>query len=116
MQSADRAGRGEPHLPRQARLPGSVSAEHHAELHAIQKQCTDVPGVKSSHQGDDDLAHTNGFVRRVLLRELHSYFPIDGEGFGNQGFRHNYHFCSEIHTAFAYHGSGTFSFAVFINN
>ena len=37
--------------------------------------------------------------------ESSSYFPIDGEGFGNEGRSHNFHFCSEVHTAFAYHGN-----------
>lgn len=39
-----------------------------------------------------------------------SFFPIDNEGFGNQGNSHNYHFTLETHLKFFYVEGGTFSF------
>lgn len=38
------------------------------------------------------------------------FFPIDGAGFGQEGFVHNYHFTTEIHTSFEYHGGESFTF------
>ncbi len=51
-----------------------------------------------------------------------SYFPLDNEGFGNQGYNHNFSFTTEIHTSFTYNGGEIFTFQgdddvfVFINN
>lgn len=51
-----------------------------------------------------------------------SYFPLDNEGFGNQGYNHNFSFTTEIHTSFTYNGGEIFTFDgdddvfVFINN
>lgn len=51
-----------------------------------------------------------------------NFFPIDGQGFGNQGDSHNYSFTYEIHTTFTYETGQIFSFTgdddlwVFINN
>ncbi len=51
-----------------------------------------------------------------------AYFPIDGQGWGNQGNGHNYHFTMELHTTFTYQAGQTFNFRgdddvwVFINN
>jgi fibro-slime domain-containing protein len=51
-----------------------------------------------------------------------SFFPIDNQGFGNQGEPHNFAFTYQIHTAFTYQSGQTFSFTgdddvfVFINN
>ncbi len=39
-----------------------------------------------------------------------AFFPIDGQGFGNQGNPHNFHFTTEIHTEFVYNGGEVFTF------
>ena len=39
-----------------------------------------------------------------------SFFPIDGELFGDEGLSHNYHFTLELHTEFTYRGGEVFSF------
>jgi fibro-slime domain-containing protein len=39
------------------------------------------------------------------------FFPIDGQGFGNQGAPHNYSFTVEIHAVFTYKGGETFQFS-----
>jgi fibro-slime domain-containing protein len=39
-----------------------------------------------------------------------AFFPIDGQGFGNEGFNHNFHFTTEIHTSFKYQGGESFTF------
>jgi fibro-slime domain-containing protein len=50
-----------------------------------------------------------------------AFFPIDGQGSGNQGRNHNFHFTVEIRTRFIYRGGETFRFTgdddifVFIN-
>ena len=50
-----------------------------------------------------------------------SFFPIDDQGWGNEGNPHNYHFTLEMHTNFKYEGGEIFTFRgdddlwVFIN-
>jgi len=50
-----------------------------------------------------------------------AFFPIDDQGWGNQGNSHNYHFTLELHTVFKYSGGEVFKFRgdddlfVFIN-
>lgn len=38
------------------------------------------------------------------------FFPIDGQGWGNEGHDHNFHFTLELHTEFIYNGGEVFSF------
>ena len=53
--------------------------------------------------------------------ESHSFFPLDGAGFGNENQNHNFSFTFELHTRFRYHGGEQFQFSgdddlwVFIN-
>lgn len=39
-----------------------------------------------------------------------AFFPIDGQGFGDEGNAHNYHFTYEIHAEFTYKGGEVFTF------
>lgn len=51
-----------------------------------------------------------------------SFFPLDGQQFGNEGREHNFHFTYELHSAFTYRGGEYFTFTgdddvfVYINN
>ncbi len=39
-----------------------------------------------------------------------AFFPIDGQGFGDEGNPHNFHFTFELHTEFIYKGGEVFTF------
>lgn len=39
-----------------------------------------------------------------------AFFPIDDQGWGNEGRAHNYHFTLELHTDFVYEGGEVFTF------
>jgi len=58
----------------------------------------------------------------VFTYDNGNFFPIDDEGFGNEGNPHNYHFTYEIHATFDYQGGEVFTFTgdddlfTFVNN
>ena len=86
-----------------------VNASYLVGLHFVQNGSVVTFGATIGNRGD---------VPNV------SYFPLDGQGFGNQDARpdHNFSFTTEIHTAFTYNGGEVFTFQgdddvwVFINN
>jgi len=49
--------------------------------------------------------------RQSLTYSSNAFFPIDGQGFGNEGNNHNFHFTLELHTEFDYRGGEVFSFS-----
>ena len=59
--------------------------------------------------------------RLLLSYNSDAFFPIDEQGFGNEGHEHNFHFTMEMHTEFDYRGGEVFSFSgdddlwVFVN-
>jgi fibro-slime domain-containing protein len=79
----------------------------------------DVPGVNHTFPLDIALSDAGG---GLYTYDNAAFFPIDGQGFGNEGNPHNYHFTLEIHTEFAYAGGEVFKFRgdddvwVFIND
>ena len=42
--------------------------------------------------------------------EDEEFFPIDNQGWGNEGLEHNFHFTTEIHAEFRYKGGERFKF------
>ena len=66
-----------------------------------------VPDVNQSTQIVLDLQE---IMPGVYSYQNNSFFPIDNMLFGNQGNAHNFHFTTEIHTAFTYAGGETFTF------
>jgi fibro-slime domain-containing protein len=78
----------------------------------------DVPGVNQSFPLQLMLSDAGG---GLYTYDNPAFFPIDGQGFGNEGHPHNYHFTFEMHTVFTYEGGEVFKFRgdddlfVFIN-
>ncbi len=77
----------------------------------------DTPGVNQPFPLDIPLTNEGG----LFIYDNSEFFPLDGQGFGDEGNPHNYHFTYEIHTEFAYEGGEVFKFRgdddvwVFIN-
>src|SRR3990170_925632 len=61
-----------------------------------------VPGINQSQSLTitlDDTGHPG-----IFTFIDNTFFPIDGQLFGDEGYPHNFHFTYEIHTQFTYQG------------
>jgi fibro-slime domain-containing protein len=67
----------------------------------------DVPGVNQAIPTSITLTQT---ASGKYVYDNDAFFPIDGQGFGDEGFNHNFHFTTEIHTSFKYTGGQSFTF------
>jgi fibro-slime domain-containing protein len=67
----------------------------------------DVPGVNMRVQIALPLTMTGP---GMFLFSDSNFFPLDNQGFGNQGRDHNFHFTTEIHATFRYRGGENFTF------
>ena len=68
-----------------------------------------TPGVNMAYVLALHLVDDNG-TATFSATGTTSFFPLDNEGFGNEGQPHNFAFTTEIHTAFTYNGGETFTF------
>ncbi len=66
----------------------------------------DVPGVNLAIPLEIPLTLQNG----LFTYDNSAFFPIDGQGHGDEGNAHNYHFTLEIATEFTYQGGEVFTF------
>jgi fibro-slime domain-containing protein len=82
----------------------------------------DVPGVNRTYILSLKFVVSPDNPQTFSAARPDYFFPLDGQGFGNQGQPHNFSFTTEIHTAFIYKGGENFTFIgdddvwVFINN
>jgi fibro-slime domain-containing protein len=74
---------------------------------AFNQWYNDVPDVNQSFEIQLMLTEV---MPGIFQYQNSSFFPIDDQGFGNQGNNHNFHFTTEIHTEFAYTGGEVFTF------
>ena len=79
----------------------------------------DVPGV---NQAINVQLMLTEIMPGIFQYKSDAFFPVDNQGFGNEGFGHNFAFTTEIHTQFIYNGGEVFTFIgdddlwMFINN
>ncbi|HPF41176.1 MAG TPA: fibro-slime domain-containing protein [Phycisphaerae bacterium] len=69
----------------------------------------DTPGVNMTTTRDLTLSNGMANPGGVYTFSAPSFFPIDGELFGNENSAHNYYFTLELHTAFTYQAGMTFN-------
>lgn len=67
----------------------------------------DVPNVNKKIPYTINLTQAGG---NVYTYDNPAFFPIDNQGWGNEGNNHNFHFTFEIHTKFVYNGGEVFTF------
>jgi hypothetical protein len=85
---------------------GDFSAQYSNEAN-FNQWYRDVAGVNMS--ANHTITLSDADMDGIFTFHDSSFFPIDGQLFGNQGRSHNYHFTYELNTTFTYLGGETFS-------
>jgi fibro-slime domain-containing protein len=67
----------------------------------------DTPGINEAFTVDLPLTED---APGHFVYDNDAFFPIDDQGFGNEGNAHNYHFTTEVRTKFTYQGGEQFTF------
>jgi fibro-slime domain-containing protein len=67
----------------------------------------DVPGVNHSIPITIQLIETSP---GQFSYDNGAFFPVDGQGWGDEGNPHNFHFTTEVHTIISYEGGEVFTF------
>jgi fibro-slime domain-containing protein len=116
-------------------LKGIVKPElgaDHKPVHASAGSTDFTTGPAAFAQWYHDVGGVNVAIPFTIQPEIspdglatytnNNFFPIDGQGFGEEGRPHNFHFTFELHMTFVYKGGEIFTFTgdddlwVFINN
>jgi fibro-slime domain-containing protein len=89
-------------------------------IHAPAGPTSTVSGAASFNQWYRDTPGTNMTLQKTIMLvqnppgtftyDNQLFFPLDGQGFGNENNIHNFHFTTEIHTTFKYNGGEIFQF------
>jgi len=89
-------------------------------VHAAAGGTAQTTGPAQFAEWYNDVANVNiPFAIELQLAEVgpglfsyqnNAFYPIDGQGWDNEGNPHNYHFTTEIHLTFAYNGGENFTF------
>ncbi|MDC0719051.1 fibro-slime domain-containing protein [Nannocystis bainbridge] len=92
----------------------------HKPVYAHGGSTSVTTGPTEFAQWYNDVADVNqSFEIQIELTEVmpgqytyqnNNFFPVDDQGWGNQGNNHNFHFTTEIHTQFTYSGGEVFTF------
>ncbi|MBK6918808.1 MAG: fibro-slime domain-containing protein [Deltaproteobacteria bacterium] len=103
--------------------PGIVQADLGADLKPVYAGMPTTPTTNGQGPFDQWYRDTPGVnmpidVPLVLTQQPdgtytfddQAFFPIDGQGFGDEGTPHNFHLTLELHTEFVYQGGEIFSF------
>lgn len=70
----------------------------------------DTPGVNIASTHSITLDNGSPAPGGTYTYANSAFFPIDGTGWGDQGYPHNYHFTYELHSLFTYTAGQTFTF------
>lgn len=74
---------------------------------AFKQWYNDTPGINQTFPLQLELTEIQPGLYQY---NSEAFFPIEGQGFGNEGLNHNFAFTTELHTQFIYNGGEKFTF------